>query len=1097
MDGRVEGHSSQDAEQPRARRRHWLVIALWLVAIGSLAGIGLGVEERLHRTTLSVPGTGAERADRIVTERFGNGSTLSVLLRGPEAALEEQGPRIAERLGATRGVDVLSPWTGAPGETLRPKPESVLMILRVGGSYDDVSAETVTVLRERLAAAVRPPLKSHLTGYADIGAGIERETLTALSRAELIAGPLLLLILLAVFRSPIAAGLPLLLGLTTIAAARGFVSLVNSYVVDLDAVALNLASMIGLALGVDYSLLMVSRFREELAAGASPYEAAATTAATAGRTVRFAGIALGVAALAAYFVSPGNVLASGSAGILGGTLLSVAAAVTALPAMLALIGTNIDRWSFGRARRDQGRWGGLAWRVVRRPAPVAALIFGALCALSVPALALNGGPPDPRSMPADSPERQDFEAVADTLGGGWSAPYEIVVQARRGTVTDPERLAALDRWQTELARDERVVAVFGPAQVRDRVKPLEDAPRQLADAGRKAKRGQARLDRGLERLDGGMQQVRSGLSEAATGAERLAQGAAAAQAGAAPLQAGLDRAADAAGQVRAGLAKARRGAAELVAGARREAAGAARLRRSLSSAKARTAQGRPRLDELARGLRNGRSDLEKLREPAQLSERELREALQALDRMTVLAKGDPQYRSAYESVATALGAISGKNPVDGKPVREGYDGLDPSLARAADGLGRAADGVDAVIRSTRDLQAGFTRLADGARALERGADELLAGAKRLEDGAARLGEGTAALDGGVSRLADGGDRLAGGIAQLSGGAGRLASGLDEGHRKAGALDSGVDRLEEGVEGFSPSRLGDPSRIATVLRSGYAALAAVETAPDQQRTAAGFAVNVDRGGSAARVVVIERENPVRDGNPLRQRLERDADRVAAATGMDVAVGGAAATLQDFDTATMERLPLLILALVVATYLVLIPILRSLLLPLVAVVLNVLTVGAAFGVLVLCFQGSAPLGGPGFIDAIMVMGIFSVVFGLSIDYEVFLLARMREGWLKTGRTDEAISYGLDRTAAVITGAALIMTAVFVAFAASEMSNLRQYGIGLTVAVILDATLVRLVLLPAVLRLLGDRVWWMPAWLDRVVPDVHVEGKPAATG
>jgi putative drug exporter of the RND superfamily len=164
-------------------------------------------------------------------------------------------------------------------------------------------------------------------------------------------------------------------------------------------------------------------------------------------------------------------------------------------------------------------------------------------------------------------------------------------------------------------------------------------------------------------------------------------------------------------------------------------------------------------------------------------------------------------------------------------------------------------------------------------------------------------------------------------------------------------------------------------------------------------------------------------------------------------------------------------------------VLIPLLRSVLLPLLAVVLNVLTVGAALGVLTLCFSGDAPLGGPGFIDDIMRTSIFGLVFALSIDYEVFLLARMREGYLHTGNSEAAIEYGLRHTAGVITGAALIMCGVFIAFALAPIISMRELGIGLTVAVLLDATVIRLVLLPAAMRIAGDRIWWMPAWMQRL--------------
>jgi putative drug exporter of the RND superfamily len=111
------------------------------------------------------------------------------------------------------------------------------------------------------------------------------------------------------------------------------------------------------------------------------------------------------------------------------------------------------------------------------------------------------------------------------------------------------------------------------------------------------------------------------------------------------------------------------------------------------------------------------------------------------------------------------------------------------------------------------------------------------------------------------------------------------------------------------------------------------------------------------------------------------------------------------------------------------------------------------------------------------------IFSLVFALSIDYEVFLLARMREGYLHTGDSNAAIEYGLRHTAGVITGAAFIMTGVFVAFALAPIISMRELGLGLSVAVLLDATVIRLILLPAAMRLAGDRIWWMPGWMERL--------------
>jgi RND superfamily putative drug exporter len=164
-----------------------------------------------------------------------------------------------------------------------------------------------------------------------------------------------------------------------------------------------------------------------------------------------------------------------------------------------------------------------------------------------------------------------------------------------------------------------------------------------------------------------------------------------------------------------------------------------------------------------------------------------------------------------------------------------------------------------------------------------------------------------------------------------------------------------------------------------------------------------------------------------------------------------------------------------------------ILRSPLLAAIAVVLNLASVGAAIGVmsLVCKLPEGYPLGGHPYIDTVGAAAIFGVTFGLSIDYAVFLLARMREHYLQNGDNSAAIAFGLERTAGVITGAAAIMAAVFVSFAAAPIATVSQMGVGLTVAILLDATVVRIVLLPALMLLFGERVWRTPAWLDRLLP------------
>ena len=172
------------------------------------------------------------------------------------------------------------------------------------------------------------------------------------------------------------------------------------------------------------------------------------------------------------------------------------------------------------------------------------------------------------------------------------------------------------------------------------------------------------------------------------------------------------------------------------------------------------------------------------------------------------------------------------------------------------------------------------------------------------------------------------------------------------------------------------------------------------------------------------------------------------------------------------------------------------LRSLLLPLKAVLMNLLSIGAAFGVLVAIFQwgwfdGLLGFESQGALDTINIPLIFAIVFGLSMDYEVFLMSRIRERYMVHGDNERAVAEGLSTSARTISSAALIMTSVFAVFVLTGVPSIKELGVGCAVAIALDATLVRLILVPAAMKLMGAWNWWMPSWLDRLIPDFSFEG------
>ena len=220
-----------------------------------------------------------------------------------------------------------------------------------------------------------------------------------------------------------------------------------------------------------------------------------------------------------------------------------------------------------------------------------------------------------------------------------------------------------------------------------------------------------------------------------------------------------------------------------------------------------------------------------------------------------------------------------------------------------------------------------------------------------------------------------------------------------------------------------------------------------------------------------------------------------DQVLPASGIEVWVGGWTAGGIDFSSYISGRLPYLIGAVLILSFLLLMMVFRSVLVPVKAVVMNLLSVGAAYGFIVAVFQwgwGALLIGvdHPGPVEAWAPMMLFAIVFGLSMDYEVFLLSRMKEEFDRTGDNATAVADGLASTARVITAAAIIMVCVFSAFALGDDRSLKLFGLGMAVAVFVDATVVRMVLVPATMELLGARNWWIPKWLDRILPHINVE-------
>lgn len=1096
-------------DQPLLLRHPRSVLALAAALLVALAVIGTGTDQRLDPTTLDVPGTESERGNEILREHFGESAPFAILLRGPGPALDRQGPALVEALRQDPRVTTISPWDTGSVRRLRPNPRKALILADFHVDLRTAVNETVPHLERVLERQIRPPVEATQTGYASLTRALQEDNLDASRQGEMLALPFLLIILLLVFRSPIAAAIPLVLGTITVVASRGILYFFTGWF-DINAFAVTVCSMMGLALGVDYALLMVSRFREELAGGAEAIEAARLTRRHAGRTVMFAGSTLLLSMVVSLFILPGSLLASMAGTVIMVVILSVTVATVIVPAILTLLGPGVDRWRFGATTPAGGRSRlmTMVGAALRKPTVAAALIGGLLLVLAAPALGLKTGPPSPEQLPRDSQAREDAELIDRSIGQGYDAPFQVVAVSPEGPITDARNIAAIDNFQRKLARTPGVQAVIGPGPAVKRVDPLRRLGNSyLSTEGNTGRIKQlGRLGRSLEVAAGGVGQLREGIAEASNGAGLLALGS--------------DRAAEGAQLIAGGLSRATSGSQRAIDALDRFAKGSERLADALETA----ALGELRIKLLLRdttipGLRinalrrseileeslkeDAGEKLPRLTAPARAAEEQLKAALAQIEGMTV-GKTDPNYAAALEAVRKATAAVSGTDPVTGAPYdplpetpeAEPYAGLPTELAALNERLGEDLDQTehirDWLASTVKELEAllkGTEKLTEGLEKLEKAGRRLASGSRRLARAAENLGDG-------LSRLSGGALRLVGGLDQLSGGAEALEEGLAGGVEESAPLESGLEEASVQVLAGRHrirKQIGRVSRSSPGLfNSGYFVLSALDGTPPDQRQVISESIDLEHGGQAATVLVISDYTFNTEGSiRLNEKLNEDAAELGAKADLATGVAGGAALLNDYSRVTRERIPWVVVAITIATFLVLMVVLRALLLAAIAVLLNLLTVSVAFGVLTVLFHipDDWPLGGHTYVDAVGATLIFGLVFGLSIDYAVFLLSRMREHYDTHGDNAAAVHFGLSRTAGVITGAAAIMMAVFIAFAGAPIATVSQLGVGLTVAVILDATVVRIVLLPALMLLLGDRVWWLPKPLARALPKFSV--------
>jgi RND superfamily putative drug exporter len=1058
------------------------VLAVWLVAVAVLSLLGLGLEQRLSTRAVYIDGTPTKREHEIAVREFGSENAVIVMLRGPAREVEAQGKELEARFEEIPRSTVLSPWTpGASITGLSPRPQVAAFVVNVRGEPDEGLLEILPTVRERIDETVAGRVHASVAGAPAIVDSIQKATHHATEVGQWIAIPALLLILLVVFRSVLAAALPVVVGGAVVAASRGVFELLSGFV-HLDPLSLGAMGMMGLALGVDYSLLVVSRYREETSRGVGPEAAMGATVAATGRTVLIAGTGLSLAMLVASQVLPGAVVTSVALAVITSSVLSVASAIVVTPAMLALLGPRLDRWSL--PRRSAAGWSS-RWsrRLSADPRRVALPIVLFLSLAGLWAFSLDSGVAAVALLPEGDSGRRQQEEVQRELGPGWVAPMEVLMNDPEGPVTTAPRLEALVAFQRRLERDPGVETMTG-------VTRLAEASRRLRRAGdglAAQQRALGRLGGTIARTEEGASRAGENLDRATAGAVQLSGAVGASREGAGALADGLGAASGGSRELVAGLGRASSGSSDVAAGAARASTGADGLADGLAQAEQQNGSVEHTVSELESAMRSGERRLRtEVKTPIAKAEAKLEAARASLQQMSA-GRADPQYTATLEAVEAASAWLSGVDPGSGEPSAE-TEGADTGVTRAEGQFDLGMYLSRRLGKTGHKASQGIARLRKGSDRLEAALARLSEGSDRLAAGMRRLSDGGAALPPGLVRLAGGAQRLADGLGQVQAGAEGLTTGLSEGARRSRVLSQSIGRLRAGadeLQGAEGSQTGLEQTAPKLFHSGYTFLASLEDSPPARRRQASFLVSLNHGGSAMRMLVVPRHEPSDSrAADTRDRIEDDAARLARETGTEVLVGGVTPIQLDVDSSLRGQAPLARLALALVTVLILLFVIRALVPAIISGLLNVLTVAATFGLLALLFDGSL-LGGPGFVDGAVIPATIMLVFGLAIDYEVFVFARIREEYLRSGDSEAAVSGGIVHTAPVVTGAATIMIVVFVSFAVSSYATMRNFGAAQAIGVAIDAFLIRLVVVPAMMRALGKWAWWVPSWLDRLLP------------
>jgi len=997
-----------------AARKRWIFLGAWVVAlVGAVCVFKIFGSNTSNN--LDLPGTDSQKATDLLAAKFPpqqNGASPLVFRVSKGKVTDSDNKKAIQQTHATivklPYVDsATSPFSQqGQGQVSKDKQTAFIpVLLKVG------SAELTQEIADHVFDASKPA--ENVGMKVAVGGPIGSELSEPHTESSEVIGLLAAMIILAfTFGTLAAMGLPIISAVLGLAAGLACIALLG-HVATVPQIAPTLATMIGLGVGIDYALFLVTRYRTNRADGMDVHEAIALAVATSGSAIVFAGGTVVIALVTLLIAGIPLVTSLGYASAFA-VVTAVLAALTLLPAVLSLVGVHIERGRLPTRLRPKpkepgrGFWAGWARVVTGHPW----LAMGAAAALLVPLIVplkdLDLGQEDIGATPKATTERQAYDLIASSFGPGYTGPLLIAVDVKPKAATSSEfftQKKQAESLQSQLEAEQK----SGTAQQ----KQLEQGKQSVEQQQASLEKQQKQLDQEQKELESDAAQVQTEQNQLIAQKNSLQKQQQAVLAQSKNLdQQAKDLASD-------GVALGKQAAKQSSALAKTEAnirAVTARLNKKISNKKRQELEA-----QLAQLQKQEQQQQDALNKTLQQEQKVRNDAQQLLKQMEQL--GAQQKKLAQETA---------------------------SLADQAEQLGKQSYAI--ILRK----------------------EDLITDASNVQVEAANTQTQAANLNTQKVQLQEQQKQAK----QQQQQAEQLQQQLTQELTAAGGDERGTDprlvKLQDALEGTKGIKVVSPPKI-------------------------------NKAGDAAVFTAVPTGDPASQATAdvVTQLRDFTIPQAIQGTKLKAYVGGQTASYVDLAAGISSRLMLVILAVVFLSFVVLLTAYRSLIVGAQAAVVNVVAVSAAFGVLTACFQWGWGLGIVGIdtaasgdpIASYVPLMMFAVLFGLSMDYQVFLLSQVEHHRAQGEGDTESVRNGLAASSKVIAAAALIMISVFGSFILDSDPTVKQFGVGLAVGVALAATSV-LLLSPALLVLGSRASWWVPRWLDRILPHLDIEGKSAET-